>query len=225
MKVEVKNINKNIGDNVILSNVSFSLDKGKVLAVIGPSGAGKSTLLRCIAGLEKFSSGSVKPEIKKIGMVFQEFNLFSNKKVIDNITLAPMLVDGLSKQEAYTMAVGLLKKVKLEDKANVYPSELSGGQKQRIAIARALARNPEVLLFDEPTSALDPELTSEVLEIIKDLAYSKSLTVIIVTHEINFAKKIADKIIFLENGSKIYDGNPQFVLSQRRVRNFIERIN
>lgn len=224
MKLSIKNLTKTYNSDTILDQVSFEITKGEVLSIIGPSGAGKSTLLRCISGLEKIDAGTVIPLGIKVGLVFQGFNLFANKTVIQNVALAPMLVDGLTKDEAYQNAKDLLKKVKLGDKLNAYPSALSGGQMQRVAIARALARNPEVLLFDEPTSALDPELTYEVLEVIKELVASGSLSVIIVTHEINFAKRISDRMIFMENGKKMYEGTTEFVLSQNRVSQFLDKI-
>lgn len=230
---------------------SFSMEKGEVLVIIGPSGSGKSTLLRCLCFLEKMEKGSItikgdtfvtmdengksvypcekvlREKALQLGLVFQNFNLFPHLNVLENLTLAPMLVDKLPKDQAEKKASALLARVGLEKKAKNYPFELSGGQQQRVAIARALCMEPDILCFDEPTSALDPELTGEVLKVIRDLKQEIHSTMIIVTHEMNFAKSIADKVIFMDEGEIIEYGTPDevFNLTQNpRILAFLSKI-
>lgn len=219
--IEIENLHKNFGDLEVLKGITKTISQGEVVAVIGPSGSGKSTLLRCINLLDDITSGSVKikgqdvtdpaTDINKVrqnvGMVFQHFNLFPHKTVLENIILAPQKVKHLSRDEAVVIALDLLDKVGLRDKENVYPDSLSGGQKQRIAIARALAMEPEVLLFDEPTSALDPEMVTEVLDVIKDLVKT-GMTMMIVTHEMGFAKNVASRVFFMDYGVVLEDNTP-----------------
>ncbi|KOY77734.1 amino acid ABC transporter ATP-binding protein [Apilactobacillus kunkeei] len=212
--IKIENLTKKFKNNTIFSDINAEVHKGEVISLLGPSGAGKSTFLRCINMLGEPTSGKILLDGKDlvsssekeliqlrthIGMVFQSFNLFENKTVIDNITLAPIKVKGMSKEDAEDKAYELLKTVGLDDKANVYPDSLSGGQAQRIAIVRALAMDPEVILFDEPTSALDPEKVGEVLSVMQDLA-KKDMTMIIVTHEMEFAKNVSDEIWFMDEG-------------------------
>ena len=194
--LEIKNLKKSFGDNVVLKDISLNVDKGEVLSIIGPSGSGKSTLLRCITGLEEEDSGEIKFD-GTFGLVFQNFNLFPHHSVMKNIANAPLKVQKREKSEVYAHARELLKKMGLEDKEDAYPCELSGGQQQRVSIARALAMNPDILFFDEPTSALDPELTGEILTVIKQLA-AERMTMVIVTHEMNFARNVSDTIIFMD---------------------------
>ena len=188
--LEVKNLKKSFGDNVVLKDISFNVEKGEVLSIIGPSGSGKSTLLRCITDLETEDSGEINFD-GTFGLVFQNFNLFPHHSVMKNIANAPIRVQKRNKDEVYAHARDLLKKMGLEDKEDAYPSELSGGQQQRVSIARALCMDPDILFFDEPTSALDPELTGEILQVIKDLA-AEHMTMVIVTHEMNFARNVSD---------------------------------
>lgn len=231
--IEVVNLCKKFGDNTVLNNISTTIKKGEKVVIIGPSGSGKSTFLRCLNCMEDPTSGSIifnetdiadpKTDInihrRKIGMVFQQFNLFNNKTVIENIMLAPVYVGNkmrkeskLSKKEikakAREEALALLKRIGLEDKADVYPSTLSGGQKQRVAIVRALAMNPEVILFDEPTSALDPEMVGEVLDVMRDLA-DTGMTMVIVTHEMGFAREVGTRLFFIDEGKILEDRNPK----------------
>lgn len=248
--LEVKNVAKSFGDVQVLKDISFNVEKGEVLAIIGPSGSGKSTLLRCVNQLEKVDSGVInvcginmvkddngkalyasKADLKKIrlniGLVFQNFNLFPHFSVMRNITEAPMCVLNKSKEEAEEIAVSLLKKMGLEAKAKAYPCELSGGQQQRVSIARALALNPEVLFFDEPTSALDPELTGEILNVIKELAGEK-MTMVIVTHEMAFARDVANRVIFMDGGVIVEQGTPEEVFGNsqnERTKQFLQRYN
>ena len=196
--LEVKNLKKSFGDNVVLKDISFNVEKGEVLSIIGPSGSGKSTLLRCITDLETEDSGDINFD-GTFGLVFQNFNLFPHHSVMKNIANAPIRVQKRDKDEVYAHARDLLKKMGLEDKEDAYPSELSGGQQQRVSIARALCMDPDILFFDEPTSALDPELTGEILQVIKDLA-AEHMTMVIVTHEMNFARNVSDNIIFMDGG-------------------------
>ena len=255
--LEVKDIKKSFGGLEVLKGVSFSMDKGEIIAVIGSSGSGKTTLLRCINFLEtategrifvdgecifdaedkkKISSGEMRRRQLNFGLVFQSFNLFPQYSVLENVTLAPKLLakeraDFKSrKKEIYEeieqTAVELLSRVGLSDKLDSYPCELSGGQQQRVSIARALAQNPKILFFDEPTSALDPELTNEILKVIKDLA-KKRMTMIIVTHEIEFAKSVADRIIFMDGGVVLEDGTPQDVIDNpqnERTKAFLSKM-
>ena len=243
--IEVKGLQKAFGSEQVLKDVSFTVDKGETVAVIGYSGAGKSTMLRCLIDLEKADGGDVliegEPLIQngryaddktarricaKMGMVFQSFNLFPHMTVMGNIIGAPMTVKKEDKQQAIARAKEKLKLVGLEDKADAHPSELSGGQKQRVAIARALMMDPDMLLFDEPTSSLDPQLTAEVLAVIKELAKGK-MTMIIVTHEMGFAREVADKVLFMGEGRVIEQGPPQELFGSpkdQRVKDFIQSI-
>ncbi|WP_300392909.1 amino acid ABC transporter ATP-binding protein [Fusobacterium sp.] len=199
--IEVKNIYKKFNNEKILKGVDLEIEKGEVISIIGPSGSGKSTFLRCMIGLEEIESGNIiTPSKNKMGMVFQSFNLFPHKTVAQNIMESLVIVDKMEKKKAREIAINLLDKVGLKDKADVYPKTLSGGQKQRVAIARALAKNPEVLLFDEPTSALDPEMVKEVLNVISYLRDTSSITMVIVSHEIDFVNKISDRIVVMEKG-------------------------
>ena len=219
--LEVKNLKKSFNDNVVLKDISFNVDKGEVLAIIGPSGSGKSTLLRCITDLEQEDSGEINFD-GTCGLVFQNFNLFPHHSVMKNITNAPICVQKRDKKEVYEQARRLLAQMGLSDKEDAYPCELSGGQQQRVSIARALAMNPDILFFDEPTSALDPELTSEILNVIRDLA-AKHMTMVIVTHEMAFARNVADKIIFMDEGVIIEEGTPEEVFSSdnQRMKDFL----
>ena len=219
--IEVKNLKKAFGKNVVLKDINVTVKPQEVVVVIGPSGSGKSTFLRCINLLESITDGHVyiegkditdkKSDINKIrtevGMVFQQFNLFPHKKVIENIMLAPMKVRNTSALEARKKGLELLRKVGLEDKAEAYPDSLSGGQKQRVAIARALAMEPKIMLFDEPTSALDPEMVGEVLEVMKQLA-KEGMTMVVVTHEMGFAKEVGDRVIFMDGGFIVEENTP-----------------
>ncbi|WP_297434578.1 amino acid ABC transporter ATP-binding protein [uncultured Cetobacterium sp.] len=195
MAIQVKNLNKSFGENNVFNNLNLEIKKGEIVSIIGPSGKGKSTFLRCLIGLEEFSSGEIVCNRKKMGMVFQNFNLFPNKTVLENITEPLILVDKIEKSIAIKKAKSLLERVGLSDKENTYPKYLSGGQKQRVAIARALAKDPEVLLFDEPTSALDPFMTAEVLKVIEELKDNRDMTMVIVSHEMDFVNKISTRII------------------------------
>ncbi len=249
--LEVKNLSKSFDKLSVLKDISFTVEKGDVVAIIGPSGSGKSTLLRCINQLEKASSGSINVcgmemlckdksgktvladaktlrDIRlKIGLVFQNFNLFPHFSVLRNITEAPMRVLKKSRQEATETAIRLLGEMGLSDRANAYPCELSGGQQQRVSIARALALNPEMLFFDEPTSALDPELTGEILKVIKKLA-KDGMTMVIVTHEMEFARDVADRVIFMEKGVIVEEGAPEQLFGDNateRTKQFLQRYN
>ena len=236
--IKVKNLKKQFGNNVVLKDISVAIEKGEVVSVIGPSGSGKSTFLRCINGLEEFNGGHIFVDNKdvadknlnidklreKIGMVFQSFNLFPHLTVLENIILAPVTLKKMNKEEAKVKAKELLKKVGLEEKANFYPSSLSGGQKQRVAIARALAMNPEAILFDEPTSALDPEMVGEVLQVMKSLA-KDGMTMVVVTHEMGFAREVCDRVIFMADGEIVEQGNPNDVFlnpQYERTQNFLK---
>ena len=219
--LEVKNLRKSFDDNVVLKDISLSVEKGEVLAIIGPSGSGKSTLLRCITDLETEDSGEINFD-GTFGLVFQNFNLFPHHSVMKNITNAPLRVQKRDKTEVFAHARDLLKKMGLEDKEDAYPCELSGGQQQRVSIARALAMNPDILFFDEPTSALDPELTGEILTVIKELA-AEHMTMVIVTHEMAFARNVADTIIFMDGGVIVEEGSPDEVFSSdnQRMKDFL----
>lgn len=238
--IKVKDLNKSFGKLHVLKNINQNIDQGEVVVVIGPSGSGKSTFLRCLNLLEVPCSGDIIFEgdnlmdknidldkhREKIGMVFQSFNLFPHKTVMENITLAPIKLKGLSKQNAEQVAVELLKSVGLLDKKDAYPNQLSGGQKQRIAIARSLAMNPDVMLFDEPTSALDPEMVGEVLDIMKMLA-KNGMTMVIVTHEMGFAKEVADRVIFMDEGQIVEVGTPSEVFDapkEERTKLFLSKV-
>lgn len=224
--IRVSNLHKSFGKNDVLKGIDEHIKKGEVVVVIGPSGSGKSTFLRCLNLLEEPTSGKIifegnditdkKVDINKIrekmGMVFQQFNLFPHKTVLENLTIAPIKVKGLSKSEAEKKAMELLDRVGLSNKATAYPSSLSGGQKQRIAIARALAMEPDVMLFDEPTSALDPEMVGEVLSVMKDLA-KEGMTMVVVTHEMGFAREVGDRILFMDNGNIVEQGTPEEIFS------------
>src|SRR5690625_541324 len=238
--LRIKQLNKSFGDLHVLKNIDMTVYESDVVCLIGASGSGKSTLLRCLNFLETKDDGSiiikgneVDPSSdnlnkirEKVGMVFQHFNLFPHKTVLENIIEAPMKVKGVAKEDAIAKAKQLLQKVGLEDKSDVYPGKLSGGQKQRVAIARALAMEPEVMLFDEPTSALDPELVGEVLSTMKELAKS-GMTMIVVTHEMNFAKEVGDRILFLDDGHLVEEGQPETFFTQpnsKRAEQFLAKI-
>lgn len=223
--LEIKNLKKSFNKNTVLEDISLQVEKGEVLAIIGPSGSGKSTLLRCITKLETPDSGEINFD-GTFGLVFQNFNLFPHHSVMKNITNTPIKVQKRNPEEVYKEAEALLEKMDLPDKKDAYPCELSGGQQQRVSIARALAMNPDILFFDEPTSALDPELTGEILKVIKDLA-SEKMTMVIVTHEMNFAKKVADNIIFMENGYIEEQGTPEEVFQSNnpRIKEFLGKFN
>lgn len=225
--IHVNNLYKSFGKNNVLKGIDEHIKKGEVVVVIGPSGSGKSTFLRCLNLLEEPTSGNVifednditdkkKVDINKIrekmGMVFQQFNLFPHKTVLENLTIAPLKVKKISKEQAEKKALELLERVGLTNKAKAYPSSLSGGQKQRIAIARALAMEPDVMLFDEPTSALDPEMVGEVLSVMKDLA-KEGMTMVVVTHEMGFAREVGDRILFMDGGKILEEGSPQEIFN------------
>ena len=239
--IEIKDLKKSFGKNIILDGVNEEVKKGQVICVIGPSGAGKSTFLRCLNLLEEPSAGAVlfegqnlvemgakevQPVREKTGMVFQGFNLFPNMTVLDNVTLAPIKVKGMDKEQAQKLGHQLLSEVGMDDKADAYPLSLSGGQKQRVAIARALAMNPEVMLFDEPTSALDPEMVGEVLKVMQELA-NNGMTMVVVTHEMGFAKNVADEIWFMADGNIQEVASPQEFFTNpktERAQDFLEKI-
>ena len=238
IKISVKNLKKNFGSLEVLKDISTDVYKGEVLCIIGPSGSGKSTFLRCLNRLEEASGGTIiingqnivdkGTNINKvrenIGMVFQHFNLFNNLNIIDNLTLAPNMLKKCSKEEASERARKMLQKVGLEDKALSYPGQLSGGQKQRVAIARALCMEPDIMLFDEPTSALDPEMVGEVLQVMKDLA-ADGMTMVIVTHEMGFAREVADRVIFMDGGYIIEEGAPGELLANPKEARTIDFLN
>lgn len=243
--IEVSGLRKSFGDLNVLEDVSFTVEQGQVVAVIGPSGSGKSTMLRCIIGLERPDGGDILIEgeplvqngvyvperqarkaCSRMGMVFQSFNLFPHMTVLDNMISAPVSVRGAKKSEAVLQARALLSDVGLSDKEASYPSALSGGQKQRVAIARALMMEPDVLLFDEPTSSLDPQLTAEVLAVMKKLA-AKRMTMVVVTHEMGFAREAADKVLFMCDRRIIWDGSTGEIFENppdKRIRDFISSI-
>lgn len=238
--IKVENLHKNYGKLEVLKGISTTIEAGEVVAIIGPSGSGKSTFLRCMNLLETPTGGRIlvgnqditdkKTNIMKVrqnvGMVFQHFHLFPHKTVLQNLTYAPIKVKGLSKEDAEKTALDLLKRVGLEEKANEYPTRLSGGQKQRVAIARALAMEPEVMLFDEPTSALDPEMVKEVLEVMKSLAHT-GMTMAIVTHEMGFAREVADRVLFLDGGVLVEDAKPKEFFTNpksKRAQDFLQKM-
>jgi arginine/lysine/histidine transport system ATP-binding protein len=238
--IKVEDLHKSFGKLEVLKGITTTIKQGEVVAVIGPSGSGKSTFLRCLNLLEEPTRGRIwigdeeitdkKTNIMKVrqhvGMVFQHFHLFPHMTVLENVTYAPIKVKGMTKAEAETKGIELLKKVGLEQKANEYPSRLSGGQKQRVAIARALAMSPDVMLFDEPTSALDPEMVKEVLEVMKSLAHT-GMTMAIVTHEMGFAREVADRVLFLDGGQLIEDAPPQEFFTSpksKRAQEFLEKM-
>ena len=236
-KVKVVNLIKNFGDLKVLKGIDLEIEEGEVVCLIGPSGSGKSTVLRCLNRLEVASGGTIevdgfeitnkKIDINKvrenIGMVFQQFNLFSNKTVKGNIMFAPVELKKMTKQQAEETAMQLLKRVGLEEKADVYPHQLSGGQQQRVAIARALAMNPDIMLFDEPTSALDPEMVGEVLAVMKELA-KQGMTMVVVTHEMGFARDVADRVLFMADGVIVEQGTPEEIFTnpkEERTKEFL----
>lgn len=238
--IEVNNLSKNYGTLEVLKNIDINIKDGQVVCVIGPSGSGKSTFLRCLNLLEEPTSGEIyidgqqinTKEVnlnsmrQKLGMVFQNFNLFPHMTTLENITLAPMNVMRMSQKDVQKIAMLLLEKVGLADKAKVYPNSLSGGQKQRVAIARALAMNPEVMLFDEPTSALDPEMVGEVLAVMRDLA-DKGMTMVIVTHEMGFAREVADRVLFMDEGIIMEEGTPEQIFDNtqnERTKAFLSKV-
>lgn len=237
--IEIRNVKKSFDRNKVLSNISFNVNKGDVVCLIGPSGSGKSTMLRCINLLEDIDEGEIivlgedinkisdiNAYRQKVGMVFQQFNLFNNMNVLNNCTLAQIKVLKRDKSEAEKIAIENLEKVGLKDFIYAYPNTLSGGQKQRVAIARALCMNPEIMLFDEPTSALDPEMVGEVLNVIKDLA-NEDMTMVVVTHEMGFAKDVADKVVFMDEGIILEEGTPDKIFNNpenERTKQFLARI-
>lgn len=223
--LEMKNIKKSFNGVEVLKDISLKVEKGEVLGIIGPSGSGKSTLLRCATGLETADAGKIHYE-GTFGLVFQNFNLFPHYSVMKNITDAPIKVQKRKKEEVYKEARELLKKMGLSDKENAYPCQLSGGQQQRVSIARALALNPDILFFDEPTSALDPELTAEILKVIRELAM-EHMTMVIVTHEMNFARNVSDHVIFMDGGVIAVEGTPEEVFdsSNERMKEFLGKFN
>ena len=237
-KIIVKGLRKCYGELEVLKKIDIEVAEGEVLCLIGPSGSGKSTLLRCLNRLEKSNGGEIwinnqnlenkNLNINKlresIGMVFQHFNLFSNLNILNNITLAPVELKKMSKQEAEEKAYQLLDRVGLKDKAKAFPSQLSGGQKQRCAIARALEMNPDIMLFDEPTSALDPEMVGEVLEVMKQLA-EDGMTMVIVTHEMGFAREVADRVIFMDDGYIVEEGTPEDIFKHPKEKRTIDFLN
>lgn len=239
-KISVKHLQKKFGDLEVLKDISIEIREGEVVCMIGPSGSGKSTFLRCLNRLEKITAGDVvvdghpisdpNTNINKvrenIGMVFQHFNLFPHLSVCENITLAPTQLKLMNKEEAGKKAAELLGRVGLADKADAYPGQLSGGQKQRVAIARSLAMNPDIMLFDEPTSALDPEMVGEVLEVMKKLA-ADGMTMVVVTHEMGFAREVADRVIFMDDGYIVEEGTPDEVFGnprEARTKSFLDKV-
>lgn len=238
--IQVKNLHKSFGQLEVLKGIDATVKEKEVVCVIGPSGSGKSTFLRCLNLLEEVTDGEViingenltdasidiNAIRSRVGMVFQHFNLFPHMTVLENITLGPMKVKGMSKLEAEKTTLPLLEKVGLSDKAKVYPDSLSGGQKQRVAIARALAMEPKVMLFDEPTSALDPELVGDVLEVMKDLA-KEGMTMVVVTHEMGFAKEVGDRVIFMDEGIIMEEGSPEQIFNDpqnNRTQSFLSKV-
>lgn len=238
--IKFQNVNKHFGELHVLKDITLEIESGEVVVVIGPSGSGKSTMIRCINRLETIQSGTLtvngvivndrRTNITKlrqdIGMVFQHFNLYPHKTVLENITLAPIMIKKMPKYEAKEIAMHYLRKVGMPEKADVYPSRLSGGQQQRVAIARALAMKPKILLFDEPTSALDPEMIKEVLDVMRNLT-TEGMTMVIVTHEMGFAREVADKIVFMDSGRIIEEASPSDFFENpqnERARMFIGKI-
>lgn len=238
--INVRNLYKSFGKNEVLKDINETIKKGEVVVIIGPSGSGKSTFLRCLNLLEEPTSGVINFEgeditdknvdinkiREKMGMVFQQFNLFPHKTVMENLTIGPTKIKNISNSEAIKKGSELLEKVGLLDKKNVYPNSLSGGQKQRIAIARALAMEPDVMLFDEPTSALDPEMVGEVLGVMKSLA-KDGMTMVVVTHEMGFAKEVGDRILFMDEGRIIEEGTPEEIFQNpknSRTKDFLSKV-
>ena len=238
IKIHVSHLKKNFGKLEVLKDISTDIHEGEVVVIIGPSGSGKSTFLRCLNKLEEITAGDVvvdgvsmtdkHVDINKIrervGMVFQHFNLFNNMNVMRNLMLAPVDLKKATKEEAQEKAIKMLQKVGMEEKKDAYPAQLSGGQKQRVAIARALCMEPDIMLFDEPTSALDPEMVGEVLQVMKQLA-ADGMTMVIVTHEIGFAREVADRVIFMDNGFIVEEGMPQEVILHPREARTIDFLN
>lgn len=240
MLIEVKNLHKSFGENQVLRGIDVSIQKGEVVVVIGPSGSGKSTFLRCLNLLEQPTDGQVifdgvnltdgrvntLETCRRMGMVFQRFNLFSNLTILDNVTLAPMLVKKQSRAEAEKRALALLETVGLSEKRDAYPEQLSGGQQQRVAIARALAMEPEVMLFDEATSALDPEMVGDVLSIMRDMA-RQGMTMVVVTHEMSFAREVGDRVLFIDGGVIVEENTPDELFSNpqnKRTQDFLSKV-
>lgn len=238
--IQVENLHKHFGSLEVLKGIDYTIEEKQVVCVIGPSGSGKSTFLRCLNLLEEVTEGAVYFEGKKIndpsvnindirtevGMVFQQFNLFPHMTVLDNITMAPIAIRGMNKKEAEVLALTLLEKVGLKEKADSYPDQLSGGQKQRVAIARALAMKPKVMLFDEPTSALDPEMVNEVLEVMKDLA-REGMTMVVVTHEMGFAREVGDRVLFMDGGYIVEENEPEALFTNpqnERTQAFLGKV-
>jgi glutamate transport system ATP-binding protein len=238
--VELRSVRKSFGEHVVLDGIDLSIRRGEVIVIAGPSGSGKSTMLRCINGLETINEGEVRFDGQsvggsgkalsrlraEIGMVFQQFNLFAHKTVMENVTLAPVEVKGLSKADALARGQKLLERVGIAEKAGAYPADLSGGQQQRVAIARALAMEPKLMLFDEPTSALDPEMIREVLDVMRDLARD-GMTMAVVTHEMGFAREVCDRIVFIDDGHIVEEGPPkEFFEAAKsdRARDFVDKI-
>ncbi|MBB4826171.1 polar amino acid transport system ATP-binding protein [Sporosarcina luteola] len=238
--ITIRSLHKSFGSLQVLQGIDYEIKEKEVICIIGPSGSGKSTFLRCINLLEEITRGEIfidgiqvndpKTDIneirKEVGMVFQQFNLFPHMRVIDNITMAPIKIRKMGKTDADTLARQLLKKVGLADKADAYPEQLSGGQKQRVAIARALAMKPKVMLFDEPTSALDPEMVKEVLDVMKQLAL-EGMTMVVVTHEMGFAKEVGDRVAFMDNGLLVEEGTPDELFNQpknERTKAFFSKV-
>ncbi|RPE03845.1 glutamine ABC transporter ATP-binding protein GlnQ [Candidatus Pantoea deserta] len=239
--IEFKNVSKNFGQTQVLHDINLKINQGEVVVIIGPSGSGKSTLLRCINKLEEITSGELivdglkvnDPKVderlirQEAGMVFQQFHLFPQMSALDNVAFGPIRVRGAKKEDAHKLARELLAKVGLAERAHHFPSELSGGQQQRVAIARALAVKPKMMLFDEPTSALDPELRHEVLKVMQDLA-EEGMTMVIVTHEVGFAQKVASRLIFIDKGTIAEDGDPDTLITQPpsdRLREFLQHVS
>ncbi len=240
VKIHVSHLKKNFGKLEVLKDISIDIHEGEVVVILGPSGSGKSTFLRCLNRLEDITSGTVVVDgydvtdkhtnlnkvRENVGMVFQLFNLFNNLDVMGNMTLAPTELKKASKAEARERAMKLLKRVGLADKAEAYPAQLSGGQKQRVAIARALAMNPDIMLFDEPTSALDPEMVGEVLQVMQNLA-KEGMTMVVVTHEIGFAREVASRVVFMEGGYIVEEGTPDEVINhpkEARTIDFLSKV-
>ena len=240
VKIHVTNLNKKFGDHEVISDISIDITEGEVVCIIGPSGSGKSTFLRCLNRLETITGGDIlidgihiqdkKININKarenIGMVFQHFNLFNNLNVLENLMLAPVDLKKATKEEARKEAITMLEKVGIAEKASGYPSQLSGSQKQRVAIARALCMHPDIMLFDEPTSALDPEMVGEVLQVMKELA-AEGMTMVIVTHEMGFAREVADRVVFIDEGVIVEEGDPVEVFSNpknNRTKSFLDKV-
>ena len=238
--IQVSNLQKKFDQLHVLKGIDSKIEQGEVIVVIGPSGSGKSTFLRCLNLLEEPSGGTIifegnsitdkRNDINKLrekmGMVFQQFNLFPHMTVMENITLSPMKVKKFSKEKSQGIAMGLLKRIGLEEKANVYPNQLSGGQKQRIAIARALAMSPDVMLFDEPTSALDPEMVGEVLDVMRELA-AEGMTMVVVTHEMGFAKEVGSRVLFMDDGKIVEEGSPEEIFNNPkhvRTKDFLGKV-